>query len=156
MSSGGFNFTRDVVDRLARERPEDEALRTIARDGAVHSYTFADVARHAADAAGGLIAAGVGRGDVVMTLMGARAEWVFALLGAWRIGAVALPCSEQLRAKDIALRLAQVRPALVLAAERDIPELQEALAFSEEPPRWHDVDADGLPHADAAGEPAAT
>ena len=70
-------------------------------------------------------ALGVGRGDVVMTLMGARPEWVFALLGAWRLGAVALPCSEQLRAKDIALRIAQARPALVLAAERDMAELQE-------------------------------
>ena len=42
-----------------------------------------------------------------MTLMGARPDWVFAMLGAWRIGAVALPCSEQLRRKDIAARLAR-------------------------------------------------
>ena len=60
--------------------------------------------------------------------MGARPEWVFALLGAWRLGAVALPCSEQLRAKDIALRIEQARPALVLAAARDMDELQAALA----------------------------
>ena len=62
-----------------------------------------------------------------MTLMGARAEWVFALLGAWRLGAVALPCSEQLRAKDIALRLERTAPALVLAAGRDVPELERAI-----------------------------
>ena len=30
-------------------------------------------------------------------------------------------------------------------------ELQEALAAVEEPPRWHDVDAGGLPHAEAGG-----
>ena len=59
-----------------------------------------------------------------MTLMGARPEWVFALLGAWRLGAVALPCSEQLRSKDIALRIEQARPALVLAAERNMAELR--------------------------------
>ena len=157
--ASGFNFTRDVVDRLARERPRDEALRTITGDGAVRSYTFTDVARHAAATAGGLEAAGVGRGDVVMTLMGARAEWVFALLGTWRLGAVALPCSEQLRTKDIALRLARARPALVLSAGADVPELERAVAGAEHQPRWIDIDAAGLPSAATevpAAESAAT
>ncbi|MGH2980267.1 MAG: acyl-CoA synthetase, partial [Solirubrobacterales bacterium] len=125
-------------------------------DGSVRSYTFAQAAAEAAAAASGLARLGVGRGDVVMTLMGARPEWVFALLGAWRMGAVALPCSEQLRAKDIGLRVERSRPALVLAAERDMGELQEALERIEQPPRRHDVDADGLPAAEPSGEPADT
>ncbi len=159
---GPFNFTRDVVGRLARERPRDEALRTIAAGGAVRSYTFSEVGARACRAGAGLAAAGVGRGDVVMTLMGARAEWVFALLGAWRIGAVALPCSEQLRAKDIALRAGRAHPALVLAAGADVPELIRAMADVERPARWIDIDAEGLPAADgdvgltdtAASDPA--
>jgi len=145
-----------VVERLARERPRDEALRAVGPDGSVRSYTFAEVAAEAAAAAGGLARLGVGRGDVVMTLMGARPEWVFALLGAWRLGAVALPGSEQLRAKDLALRLRDARPALVLAAGRDMAELQRALAGLEHAPRCHDVDADGLPRAEAAGDAADT
>ena len=51
-STGGFNFVRDVVERLAIERPRDEALRTIAADGSVRSYTFAD-APAASEAAAG-------------------------------------------------------------------------------------------------------
>ena len=156
MQSRSFNFTRDVLERLARERPSDEALRAVRPDGSVRSYSFEQAAAESAAAAAGLARAGIGPGDVVMTLMGARPEWVFALLAAWRLGAVALPCSEQLRAKDISLRIAQARPALVLAAERDAAELQEALGAVDEPPPWHDVDSGGLPHADAAGEPAAT
>ena len=156
MQGDRFNFTRDVLERLARRRPSDEALRAVRPDGSVRSYSFEQAAAESATAAAGLARLGVGPGDVVMTLMGARPEWVFGLLAAWRLGAVALPCSEQLRAKDIALRIAQARPALVLAADRDMTELQEALAAVEKPPRWHDVDADGLPHAEAAGEPAAT
>ena len=93
----------------------------------------------------------MGRGNVVMTLMGARPEWVFAMLGAWRLGAVALPCSEQLRAKDIALRLERTAPALVLAAGADMAELERAVGDAEHPPRLVDVDADGLPAA-AAGD----
>jgi acyl-coenzyme A synthetase/AMP-(fatty) acid ligase len=154
--ANGFNFTRDVLERLARERPRDEALRAVAGDGTVRTFTFEQAAAEAAAAAGGLAAAGVRRGDVVMTLMGARPEWVFALLGAWRLGAVALPGSEQLRAKDISLRLAQARPVLVLASERDMAELEEALRGIEHPPRRHDVDADGLPSGAPAGQPAAT
>ena len=142
-----FNFTSDVVDRLARERPDDEALRAIAGDGALRSYTFADVARHASETAAGLAAAGVGRGAVVMTLMGARPEWVFGMLGAWRLGAVVLPCSEQLRAKDIAMRIERAAPALVLAAGADMAEVERAARDTERPPRLIDVDADGVPTA---------
>ena len=148
MHEDSFNFTRDVLERLARERPADEALRAVGPDGSVRSYSFEQAAAESAATAMGLARLGVGRGDVVMTLMGGRPEWVFGLLGAWGLGAVALPCSEQLRAKDIALRIAQVRPALVLVAGRDMAELQEALAAVDDPPRWHDVDADGLPHAE--------
>src|SRR6185436_952530 len=121
MSTGNqFNFVSDVLERLARERPDGEALRAVGADGSVRSYTFAEVAREATEVASGLARLGITRGDVVMTLIGARPEWVFTLLGAWRLGAVALPCSEQLRAKDIALRIEQARPALVLAAERNM------------------------------------
>ena len=139
-----FNFVSDVLERLARERPDGEALRAIVPDGRC-APTRSPQRRPRRLAAGGLARLGVKRGDVVMTLMGARPEWVFTLLGAWRLGAVALPCSEQLRAKDIALRIEQARPALVLAAERNMAELDDALGAMVQPPRHHDVDADGLP-----------
>jgi acyl-coenzyme A synthetase/AMP-(fatty) acid ligase len=90
-----------------------------------------------------------------MTLMGARPEWVFALLGAWRIGAAALPCSEQLRPRDIALRVERSRPSIVLAAGRDLDELEAALSTTEHPPPYRDVDTDGLPDAEPL-EPVAT
>jgi acyl-coenzyme A synthetase/AMP-(fatty) acid ligase len=145
---GWFNFTTDVVERLARERPRDEALRAVDAAGSVRSFSFAEVAAAAVSVSGGLAAAGVAPGDVVMTLIGARPEWVFALLGAWRIGAAALPCSEQLRSKDIALRIEGARPQLVLTAERDLGELDRALAGVESTPVCHDIDAEGLPHGD--------
>jgi acetyl-CoA synthetase len=151
----GFNFTTDVVERLARERGDDEALRAIDEAGALRTFTFGEVAERAAETAAGLAASGVERGDVVMTLMGARPEWVFTLLGAWRLGAVALPCSEQLRRKDLALRFEAARPRLVLAAGRNMEELEPALAQAEPRPEVVDVDAGGLPEAPCT-EPADT
>ena len=78
------NFTTDVVERLARDRSGEEALRAIASDGGKRRFTFEEVAHEASQAAAGLAAAGVQKGDVVMTLMGATPAWVFTLLGAWR------------------------------------------------------------------------
>jgi acyl-coenzyme A synthetase/AMP-(fatty) acid ligase len=151
----GFNFTVDVLERLARERGAAEALRAVDATGGVQTFTFAEVAERSARVSGGLAALGVGRGDVVATLMGARPEWVFAMLGAWRLGAVALPCSEQLRRKDIVMRLDAARPCLVLAAERDMEELGAALEHADHRPAVRDVDAGELPDGEAS-EPCAT
>jgi acetyl-CoA synthetase len=140
-SNSGFNFALDVVERLARERPNDEAMRSIARDGARRSYTFAEIAEGTARAAGALARRGVGKGDVVMTLMGARTEWVLTMLAAWRLGAVALPCSEQLRSKDIALRLETARPRLAVLAGANVSEFEAAASESEAPPPFLDVDS---------------
>lgn len=150
-----FNFTTDVVEPLARERGGEEALRAIDAEGSVQSYTFAQVAERAARAASGLAALGVGRGDVVMTLMGARPEWVFAMLGTWRLGAVALPCSEQLRRKDIALRLEVAGPRAILAADRDVDELEAAVSNADPRPVVRNVDAGEMPDGNP-GEAVAT
>ena len=85
MQPGSFNFTRDVVERLARERPADEALRAVGPDGSVRSFTFDEVAAESAAAAAGLARLEPRPGDVVMTLMGARPEWVLrcSARGGW-------------------------------------------------------------------------
>ena len=54
-----------------------------------------------------------------MTLVGNRPEWVYAMVACFRIGAVALPCTEQLRAGDLRARMEKVEPRLVVADERN-------------------------------------
>jgi acyl-coenzyme A synthetase/AMP-(fatty) acid ligase len=117
------NFARDVVDAAA---PGRLALVELARDGGRREWRFGEVADRSARLAGTLAAHGVRRGDTVMTLIGHRPEWVLAMVACFRIGAVALPCTEQLRAKDLRLRLEAARPALVLADERNAGELAAA------------------------------
>src|SRR5271154_2486077 len=119
----GVNFARDVLDR---QRPQSLALVELARDGRRREWTFAEIGEHSARLAGALQARGVGRGDVVMTLIGNRPEWVAAMCACFRIGAVALPCTEQLRAKDLSLRLGVARPSLVIADPRNRSELEAA------------------------------
>ena len=115
-----MNFTAEVVDAAP---PERLALVELARDGARREWTFGEVAERSARLAGTLAARGVERGDVVMTVIGNRPEWVFAMLACFRLGAVVLPCTEQLRAKDLALRVEHARPSAILADERDLGQL---------------------------------
>ncbi len=118
-----MNFARDVVDAA----PADGlALVELARDGTRREWRFGELADRSARLAGTFAAHGVGRGDVVMTLIGNRPDWVCAMVACFRIGAVVLPCTEQLRAQDLRLRLDAARPALVLADERNAAELSAA------------------------------
>ena len=121
--SAPMNFSRDVVEGAPAE---DRALVEITRDGARRELTFGEVADGSARLAGALAARGVGRGDVVLTLIGNRPEWVLTMVACFRIGAVALPCNEQLRAKDLRLRIEAARPALIVADERNADEVTAA------------------------------
>ena len=120
-----MNFARDVLDRLPAGAL---ALVELARDGTRREWTYGEMAQHSASLAGTLRALGIGRGDVVMTLIGNRPEWVLSMLACFRIGAVVLPCTEQLRSKDLRLRIDVARPSLIVADERNRAELEAALA----------------------------
>src|SRR6188472_988181 len=118
-----MNLSRDVVDAAD---PQRLALIELARDGARREWSFGEVADRSARLAGSLAANGIGRGDVVMTLIGNRPEWVFTMVACLRIGAAVLPCTEQLRANDLRLRLDVTRPKLVVADERNREQLAAA------------------------------
>jgi acetyl-CoA synthetase len=118
-----MNFAGDVVEQLPAS---DVALVELARDGVRREWTFAEAGERSARLAGTLTRLGIARGDVVMTLIGNRPDWVFAMVACFRIGAVVLPCTEQLRAKDLRQRLDAARPSLILADERNRMELEAA------------------------------
>ena len=118
-----MNFARDVVDTAD---PGHIALIERGRDGGRREWTFGEVADRSARLAGTLERHGVSAGDVVMTLIGNRSEWVLTMVACFRIGAVALPCNEQLRAKDLRARLEAARPKLIVVDERDADELSAA------------------------------
>jgi acetyl-CoA synthetase len=118
-----MNFAGDIVEAMPAQRL---ALIELTREGERREWTFREVSDRSARMAGAFIQRGVGRGDVVMTLIGNRPEWVFAMVACFRIGAVVLPCTEQLRAKDLRMRLDAVRPSLIVADERNRSELERA------------------------------
>ena len=123
-----MNFASDVVD--SRD-PSATAVVSLTREGDRLTQTFGDVSDRAARLAGTLLTRGVTRGDVVMTLIGNRPEWVHAMVACWRIGAVAMPCTEQLRPADLRRRIELAEPRVVVADERNA-ELVTAAGFAGE------------------------
>src|SRR4051794_4868182 len=73
LGSPAVNFARDVVGAAPPDRP---ALVALGLDGARREIAFGEVADRSARLAGTLQGRGVGRGDVVLTLVGNRPEWV--------------------------------------------------------------------------------
>src|SRR5215216_4190494 len=118
-----MSFVRGVVDAA---EPSRLALVALGRDGERREISFGEVADRSARLAGALAARGVGRSDVVMTVVGNRPEWAYAMLACWRIGAVAQPCTEQLRPADLRARIDEVEPRAVVVDERDIELVDEA------------------------------
>jgi len=120
-----MSFVGGVVDAA---EPSRLALVAVGRDDERRELSFGEVADRSARLAGTLAARGVGTGDVVMTVIGNRPEWAYAMLACWRIGAVAQPCTEQLRPADLRARMDSVDPRAVVADARDL-ELVEASGF---------------------------
>ncbi len=98
-----FNFTRDVVEQFASD-PNRRALTFVDADGIVDRLTYAEVARRAGAWAELLRHQGLKPGDRVLVVIGKRPEWLTVMLGAIKAGLVAVPCSEMLRARDLAFR----------------------------------------------------
>jgi acyl-coenzyme A synthetase/AMP-(fatty) acid ligase len=153
MTPARFNFTRDVVEA---QEPARLALRFCNREGAVEDLTFGQVAERAARWAGLLRSRGVRPGERMLVLVGKTPEWHAIMLAALKVGAVAIPCSEMLRAKDLDFRVRHSGAALLLA---DPGSRGEVDAMAERPEVVYVGDAEpGEPDAatadTAAGDPA--
>lgn len=112
------------------ERSPASRLGIVSVDGEGNrrDWYFGELIAQSAGLSGALAARGVKRGDVVMTLVGNRIEWVLALLACWRMGAVALPCSMMLRRQDLALRVTAAEPRLCVGEDSLLAELPDGVA----------------------------
>jgi acetyl-CoA synthetase len=121
-----MNFIEDVVERFPFARP---ALVEVDAEGKRRIHHFGELFARSAGLSGAFAARGVGRGDVVMTLVGNRVEWVLTMLACWRMGAVALPCNPQLRRKDLELRARVAGPKLAVGESHYLGELPDGIPY---------------------------
>jgi acetyl-CoA synthetase len=119
-SAAKTNFIEEVMERSPASRL---GIVAIDAEGGREDWHFGELIARSAGLSGAFAARGVRRGDVVMALIGNRIEWVLTLLACWRMGAVALPCSTQLRRHDLALRVSAANPRLCVGEEGLLSEL---------------------------------
>ena len=131
-----FNFATHVVDAWAEEEPGKRALEWCDDHGHDLTFTFGDISRLSRRAASWLMAQGIRRGDRVMCLLKRRWEYWVTAVALHRIGAVIIPASYQLTAKDIAYRVdaAGVRFLVALSDDWIVSQCEEALPRCQRPP----------------------
>ncbi|MDR1318034.1 MAG: AMP-binding protein [Treponema sp.] len=112
-----FNFAYDVVDEWARIKPEKPALLRTNDAGDLESFSFADMKRLSDKAANALLALGIKKGDVVMLVLKQRAEVWILMCALMKIGAVCIPGSYQLTAKDLEYRCNIAEVKLLVAVD---------------------------------------
>jgi acyl-coenzyme A synthetase/AMP-(fatty) acid ligase len=101
-----YNYARDVVDAWAAREPGKLALLAVGPDGgSPRRYSFADLAASSNRAANFLAARGVRKGDRVFVMLPRIPDWYDVILGCIKLGAVPMPGTTLLTARDIAYRL---------------------------------------------------
>jgi acetyl-CoA synthetase len=136
-----FNWAIDWFDHIARGNPRT-ALRIVGDDGADESYSFDEMAHRSDRLAGWLADGGVAPGDRVMLMLGNQVELWESMLAVMKLGAVILPATTALGAKDLADRLSRGGVAHVItnASETekfvDIPGDYGRIAIGDAPALW--------------------
>ena len=124
-----FNFAFDIVDALGESKPDKLAMLHVARDMTERRFTFQDMKKESARAANYFKALGIRRGDRVMLVLKRHYQFWFAMLGLHKLGAVAIPATNQLLEKDFTYRFAagKVR-AILCTADGDVADAVDAAA----------------------------
>jgi len=114
-----FNFAYDVADEWARLQPEKTALLWTDDAKAVKTFTFNDIKRLSDKAANVLLALGVKKGDVVKLILKQRPEVWILMCALSKIGAICIPGTYQLTAKDLEYRCNAASVKLLITVDDD-------------------------------------
>ncbi len=104
MNTDSFNFAFDVVDAIATKDPKRLCMLHIDREKNERRFTFEQMSKMSNRVANYFKALGVNKGDRVMLVM--RRNWEFwpVVVGLCKLGAIAIPATDQLLEKDFEYR----------------------------------------------------
>jgi len=99
-----YNFAFDTVDAIARKDPNKLAMVHIANDMTERRFTFNDMKDASSQCANYFKSLGIKRGDRVMLVLKRHYQFWFAILGLHKLGAIAIPATNQLMEHDFTYR----------------------------------------------------
>ena len=147
-----FNFAFDCVDAIAAKYPQKLAMLHLDKHKTERRFTFEDMSRASSRAANYFKALGIRKGDRVMLVLKRHYQFWFAILGLHKLGAVAIPATNQLQEHDFSYRFnaAEVSAILCTAdgdtarqvdiAQKDSPSLRLKILVGGQREGWHDFD----------------
>ncbi len=147
-----FNFGFDVVDEIAARYPDKLAMLHLDVNRTERRFTFKDIKQYSNQCANYFTSLGIKRGDKVMLVLKRHYQFWFAMVALHKMGAVAIPATNQLKEHDFEYRYnAAGVSAIVCTADGDVADI--AAAAAEKCPRvtnkilvggkkdgWHDFD----------------
>ena len=127
-----FNFGYDVVDEAAAANPDKIALVWCDDKGGEKVFTFGQLKHFSDKTANFFSSLGIRRGDPVMLVLKRRFEFWFCILALHKIGAIAIPATHLLTAKDIVYRnnAADIKMIVSVSDEIVIRHIEESEAQS--------------------------
>ena len=148
-----FNFAYDVVDRLGREDPERPALLWTDPEGDVVRYDFRRMMLDSNRAANYFKSIGVKKGDAVMLILKRHHEFWPIIIALHKIGAITIPATHLLTAKDIRYRVQAADVTTIVCTEHttcvadaveeaapDCPTLKNRVLVRTKRPGWLSYD----------------
>ena len=147
-----FNFAFDLVDALAKREPDKLAMLHISKDKVERRFTFKDMKKASNQCANYFKTLGIKKGDRVMLVLKRHYQFWFAMLGLNKLGAIAIPATNQLQEHDFEYRFKSAGVSAVICtadgdtanqvdiAAANCPELTTKLIVGGQREGWRDFD----------------
>ena len=147
-----FNFGFDVVDEVAELYPDKLAMIHLDKFKNERRFSFLDMKRYSNQTANYFTSLGIKKGDKVMLVLKRHYQFWFAMVALHKLGAVAIPATNQLKEHDFVYRYnaagikANVCTAdgdtadIAAAAAEQCPQVTTKILVGGKKAGWHDFD----------------
>ena len=149
-----FNFAFDIVDELAEKKGDRLAMLHLDRFQNETRFTFRDMKKQSARAANYFRSLGIKKGDRVLVVLRRQHHFWLTMLALCKIGAVAIPATDQLLAHDYEYRFNKAEAAAIICtaygkatehvdeALPKCPTVRVKVICGGEKEGWHDFDSE--------------
>ncbi len=149
-----FNFAFDCVDAIANNTPEKLAMLHIDKNKVERRFSFNDMKRRSNQTANYFRSLGIKKGDRVMLVLKRHYQFWFSMLALHKLGAIAIPATNQLLAHDFEYRFQSAGVSAIVAtadgavadavdeAQKTCPTLVTKVLVGGSRDGWRDFDAE--------------
>ncbi|MGN1422715.1 MAG: AMP-binding protein, partial [Oscillospiraceae bacterium] len=110
-----FNFGYDIIDKYGELEPDRRALMWVDLQGSEKLLTYGDLSRLSNKAANMFLSMGIKKGDHVMLVLKRNYQFWYVAIALMKIGAIAIPATHLLTAKDFSYRFKAADVKAVIA-----------------------------------------